>query len=639
MMTRCRPCTLPIIITALSHGTNSFIHPKLVRNTICLGEHHVSFPNGIGINENNFATILVHSESEGRQKDRYQHTCCPSLLTGCQFEKWHELCEDVDKILEGLVSPAPESFHVLHSALSKINCERGRFDECVPEVGIVSALNDLRALSSFLVKPNYAIELYLDTEGLKWRLIPRENHNENVILLYECNCIEEGEPELYHLFNTLQLSRLALDLATKTPNDPQLLCKINDIAQQAQKRLALTMGSDLRGPTSSDTSFNFVLAGAQRSSTLFQTLCCIGMHELERSGPRASFQPKNILHMVEKFAACDIRGQPALDLYHTAGVCLEKKGYRDARLIQSLKGGSFGFHSDRPLIWLWRFSSKQKKVSLSAILSKAKDRRTVEWDQIFYDASKPLVCDIGSGMGTSLLNLSVLTSIGRAKDNSNPSDELQMTWSRCNYVGADLNRAMVNFGNGIISRDKARRVGRVHFLCLSAEDFLTELCSYPGEISLAMINFPSPYRLCGEGNLQLPSKDSDKFMVTKNVLLSIAELIGREGLFLFQTKCEDLAVHVKNECLSLGAMEFLPIQNSMKNVDIQYEKNGKRPKRVDEWLKVVPFVERAEGFMYSSASLLPKGGRPETEVQCSHDGSVVHRFILKSKVRQGETIE
>ena len=405
----------------------------------------------------------------------------------------------------------------------------------------------------------------------------------------------------------------------------------------------MTMGSDLRGPTSSDTCFNFALSGVQLSGSLFQTLCCIGIHELERTGFRASFQPKNILHMIEKIAACDIHGQQALDLYHIAGVCLEKKGYDDTRLIESLKDGRFGFHCDRPLIWLWRFSSRQKKVSISEFISKSTDRRNVNWDEIFYDTSKPLVCDIGSGMGASLLNLSVLgNSDDSAKDNSNPGDDaLQMAWSQCNYAGADLNRAMVNFGNGIISRDTtARRMGRVHFFSLSAEDFLRELRFYPGGLSLIMINFPSPYRLDGAGNSQLPSKHSNQFMATEKVLTLIAELLsgsstldrdGGERLFLFQTKCEDVAVHLMTKCLSLGTMESIPFKNPTEDIDLRYNERGNRPKRVDEWLKATPSVERAEGSAYSNKPLLPTSCRPETEVQCSNENTVVHRCLFRRK--------
>ncbi len=240
-------------------------------------------------------------------------------------------------------------------------------------------------------------------------------------------------------------------------------------------------------------------------------------------------------------------------------------------------------------------------------------------------------------VGASLLNLSTLTSNYDANVNAGGGD-LQMAWSIFNYAGVDLNQAFVNFGNGIVSRD-SRRMGRVKYLCTSAEIFLSELRFYTGGTALIMINFPSPYRLSvtGSGNSQLPTMNANQFMVTKEILELISRLlsksddIGGESFFLFQTKCEDVAVLVKNECLALGTLEPVLCKNPMKDIDIQYENRGKRPKREDDWLAAAPFAERAEGTMYSSTPLLPTVGHPETEVQCSHENYVVHRFLFRRK--------
>ena len=170
--------------------------------------------------------------------------------------------------------------------------------------------------------------------------------------------------------------------------------------------------------------------------------------------------------MVEKVAACDIQGLHAIDLYHAAGEYLETKGYDDAGLIESLKDGTFGFHCSRPMIWLWRFSSRQKKWSTGGLISFIR-MESIDWAKIFHDPSKPIVVDVGSGLGASLLNLSALTDKHAANVNSGV-DELHMDWSDFNYVGADLNQAIVNFGNGIVSRD-SRRIRRVRFFCHSAD--------------------------------------------------------------------------------------------------------------------------------------------------------------------------
>ena len=390
----------------------------------------------------------------------------------------------------------------------------------------------------------------------------------------------------------------------------------------------------MRGTSSSNACFNFALAGIDQSPGLFQTLCRVGIYELTRTGLRASFQPKHILHMVEKFAASDIQGQYSLELYHIAGICLEKKKYNNTKLIENLKDGRFAFHFTRPLIWLWRFSSRQKKISPAEYALKSHDNmttRSINWSEIFKNTNKPLVVDIGSGMGASLLNLSTLVS------EDSKTKELKIDWPSCNFAGADLNQSFVNFGNGIISRDTtSQRKGRVHFFPLSAEDFLESIHTYPGGLALVMISFPSPYRLevSETGNSQLPSQYSNHFMVTNKVLVQVDRLlsrsnhIGMNGIFVFQTKCEDIAVYVKNECLSMTNMKCVSCKYPVKDIEIEYSKSGRRQKRVDEWLKTSP-AERAEGTVYSSRPFLPKSCLPETEVQCIHDKTIVHRLIFK----------
>ena len=392
------------------------------------------------------------------------------------------------------------------------------------------------------------------------------------------------------------------------------------------------MGSDLRGSTSSDACFNFALAGVQQMDSLFQSLGLIGIHELQRTGLRTSFRSKQILHYIEKFAASDIQGECASTLYRLAADYLRKKSYADSSLIEQLKIGNFSLSSQRPLVWLWRFSSRQRKEVPSSQSTTA--RYHVYWEEIFHDPHKPLVVDIGSGMGASLLNLAILNST--AGDNAhgifNSDGTLQMSWTDCNYAGAELNQAMVNFGNGIVSRDTStRRKGRVHFFCIPAEQFLDQLERYPGEIVLIMINFPSPYRLVDrDGNSQLPFIQSGQFMVTKRVLQSITSLLSRSagiGIFLFQTKCEDVAVHVTNECHNLG-LECVDCYNPVKDIDLQYATSRKRPKRLKEWLQTNPLAKRAEGNCYSSSPFL-QFGQPETEAQCTLDNTVVHRCLYQ----------
>lgn len=144
-----------------------------------------------------------------------------------QSTQWLDYCDDIDKAQENLISPAPESFHVIHTAISKLNKELGNISDS-------NHYNDLKALSSYLLKTNVGIELYTESGVIRWRVIPSCNSNESIKVLINSGCIADGRVELYHNYNSLQLSKMAIDLAIMNTNDPNNLSKIQDIAVQAE---------------------------------------------------------------------------------------------------------------------------------------------------------------------------------------------------------------------------------------------------------------------------------------------------------------------------------------------------------------------------------------------------------------------
>eukprot|EP00978_Attheya_sp_CCMP212_P044344 scaffold307327_cov39-Attheya_sp.AAC.1 len=123
------------------------------------------------------------------------------------------------------------------------------------------------------------------------------------------------------------------------------------------------------------------------------------------------------------------------ELHSVAVNCLQHKGAP----LHELEELKFGLHSTRPLMTLWRFSTRQRKqraflqsaaqhwgkqqLSQDGIddtkSSKQHDESatltveqelTVEydWSNMFEDPTLPLVVDIGCGMGVSLLGLASL---------------------------------------------------------------------------------------------------------------------------------------------------------------------------------------------------------------------------------------
>ena len=194
--------------------------------------------------------------------------------------------------------------------------------------------------------------------------------------------------------------------------------------------------------------------------------------------------------------------------------------------------------------------------------------------------------------------------------------------------------------NGVASRlDTVNEDKFVHFFSLPAEEFLNQiLISYEGKVSLILIQFPSPYRLIRDentiGNTQLPTSANDGFMVTESLLQTIIKVLSLNkgnGKLLIQTKCEDVAIHIKNLALSTGSLQLIPCSDYVKNIDRDiYFKNDKmRPKRVEQWLSSQTVTERAEGLFWSRSRIMPSFARSETEIACEDDGSFIHRCLMQ----------
>lgn len=405
------------------------------------------------------------------------------------------------------------------------------------------------------------------------------------------------------------------------------------------------MGSDLRGRISADTAYNLALSGVQKSSHILDALVSIGIHELQRVGQRSSFKSKFVLQMIEKFAITGASQKKLNQLYIIAAGLLDKKNYHDLGLIQSLKGGNYGLYSMRPLLWLWRFSTKHKKLNPNVLslsmMATSSDKSTLCWNDAFLNPSHDLILDIGCGMGVCLLNSAMCSrrqsSLGT--QGMIPEEMKEVDWKSSNYVGVDLNQLMILYANGIISRSEKLSTEKcIQFFNIPGELLLKNiLFAYPGKVSLIMIQFPSPYRLetvKSGGNEQLPTLAGKGFMINEELLQLIAdvlELNGGKGKLLFQTKCEDIAIYVKNLALDTGRYMMIRCSNSIQSIekDVYSEGNYKRPLRVDEWLSSNLNAERAEGSIWSAAPLCPSFCRSETEIACEVDNTFVHRCIME----------
>ena len=420
---------------------------------------------------------------------------------------------------------------------------------------------------------------------------------------------------------------------------PQIPCgvyvslKISKLLRQ-QDRLALTLGTDIRGRSAADAAFAFAMAGVT-DDNMYRTLAVVAKQELERVGQRPSFRSKYILQMVEKLAACGLRHDTS-GVYRVAADCLASKKEHLEVFDMLSRPDEFDLLSTRPLLWLWRFSARQHKVAsrtnggaTRASQQLASKQSAAEWVCGFKNPTLPLVVDVGCGMGVSLLGLATLTQAHQDSFNATPEAALlgRIDWRQCNYVGGDLSQLCVGYARGIAQRWNVD--DRLQYTYISAMELLGDIEShYPGEVALIMIQFPTPFQIKDVGNSQLPSDSESGFMVSKAVLGSAASLLERSnGYLLLQSNCEDVAVTMRQtaqdsfgfECVNGASLSVKSLGDS--------RSSSRTPQRTLEWIKQEG--KRAIGYGWSLKPMIPARGATETEISCRLSGTPIHRCLLQ----------
>lgn len=504
--------------------------------------------------------------------------------------------------------------------------------------------------------------------------------------------------------NVLHLAHAALGMAVSASErganaDEEILKglinRAEDRLQTLEQRKSLSMffpgaaaaAGELHGRKAADAILWFALAGvvSGEHKNLYNDLVDIATEELLRFGMNSSCRAKDVLHIVERVAMAGIVSESSKRLYSVAADCLEAKmksacsqeksedeiltdeegGSIDyGNIIQSLRDSSFGLHSDRSLLGLWRFSTRQRKqraffqnaarhfdgtfregnTTTAQLEAKSVISDQYDWSAMFKDPSRPLVVDIGCGMGVSLLGL----ASSHNSDGHSPTadSEIQIDWNECNFIGVDLSRLTIRYAQGVCERWRLGG-GNLNFVVDSAEECLKRISeTYPGNVAMVMLQFPTPYRFqnatddedadgCDSGdgstpsvarkgfNSQLPEgAASDDFMVTEKLLSRIYEVLSKyNGQLLVQSNCEDVAVHMRNVATNTGGFQSVAFSDPVVSL-------GAVTQRAQNW--VAMGGERAIGKCWSADPLLPSGGRTETEVACSLDSKPVHRCLLNA---------
>jgi hypothetical protein len=311
--------------------------------------------------------------------------------------------------------------------------------------------------------------------------------------------------------------------------ETRTMAEINSVFEVSTKNTMVQ--NELGGRTASDAALWFAFAGS-RDRDLFEGLADIASWELHRFGQRPSFKNKYTLQIVERFAAAGLKKHDKLE--RIASACLLEKEEKESQgenetslentgseihLDGDAKTGQkiyLDLHSDRSLLLIWKFATKQKKQR--AFLRSAKknweqyherefendiyreaipsidydeeSQPSYDWNELFQDASRPLVVDVGCGMGVSLLGLaSTNDQLACNKESSRLMFGETLTWSDCNFVGVDLGALGIEYARGVAHRWNLDK--DTHFAIDAAENFCRYLESYPGEIRCCMIQFPT----------------------------------------------------------------------------------------------------------------------------------------------------
>ena len=454
-----------------------------------------------------------------------------------------------------------------------------------------------------------------------------------------------GQAKVRKLLKVLRTTCLKLILSLNEWSCQQVRLEQKEIAQL-----------ELRGRKAADAAFWFAMAGAT-DSDLFGLLTEICAKELGRYGTKSSCRAKDVWRVLERLAAAGIRSHATVEEAAITALASKNDGLpQHVNSDEILK-----FHSHRCLLMIWKFSTRQRKQrsflqsalkhweqqhdevdSGETTLAATYDDKNVahhqerQWSNLYKDPNRPLVVDVGCGMGVSLLGLAQC----QPGDEGSPIGD----WTDCNFAGVDLSGLAIGYARGLSLRWGLD--DRVQFFVDDAENFLElVIVSYPGLVRLCLIQFPTPYRLNVldsidkdnealpiNGNSQLPSDVANGFMVTKRLLGLIHECLSQNepGKLLIQSNCEDVAVFMRNIACSIAGFECVEsdVQSELLNQNQSFSEYARIPKRTLDWVSIGG--ERAKGEGWSMKPILPRIGRTETEVSCIVSSTPVHRCLLRA---------
>ena len=574
-------------------------------------------------------------------------------------------CEsyEMDQMLKALRSPAHQSFFVLQHAIKNHD---------------LSSMDSALSCCRHLLKPDYCFLLLVRDEDhdsfkgisaqtsgkspknkwllpgvlynaikkqteipLGWKLLGDGNNNDK-----NSQSSKKFVDEIISIANTQSLTNFNPNRHNleETENGP-----LFDKLQSLYAHLWYTLGTDLRnGAAAADVAFSLSLVGIQGTlaSDLFDILAHIAALELERKSTR-SRRASDILQIVEKLAASGVQGEYADKAYKTAARSLD--GAKDCEqistlVLKELECGKLKVWSTRPLIWLWRRMSLFHKVSTKDLASSLSCETLLSSNAaispVFQNPHLPLVIDVGCGLGVPLLALAAQKTLTTQQQQATTYQLNGLVdWTNCNYMGAELSSHAVRWATAMASRHNLMH--RLQFLHISTESILDYLLQQEQCVSLILLQFPTPYRLQGDGNSRLPTSSSDDtFMANPSILQRMVDLLklshkqqGRGTYLMVQSNCEDVAIYIHNTLNSMGLHSVKSTTPRTLKMLTDAESSGRISERTKSWLKESEtLVHRAAGEDWSSQPILPFA--TETEAACEWQGTAIHRCLFQTTTEE-----
>jgi hypothetical protein len=419
----------------------------------------------------------------------------------------------VDQILQGLVSPAPQSLFVLQRAFW--NNESRHDGDGHFHLGrarrVAMCHHLIKREYRLWIRQNYsASEMEKPSPGIDWTVRPVDKRTALEGWQIGTASLQSWTPQPLQrtaqpndhqlLARTHQIALDILDLVwdacdRQIPIPPTSL---NALVTALKERLDGTLGTDLRGRTAVDTMLTLALAGVAMPCSIYTKLETVLRLELQRLQGRPSRTRRSsneLVHLVEKLAAAGaiptINPSNSVTVIHQLiATALQSGGNLDMDTSQLLltRNVSVPFSTTassaaavaqpydllqaRPLLWIWRFGSRLSKPTSTdheygggnGDVRPFQDRiphppRT-SWNPNFDDPTKPLVMDLGCGFGITLLGLA-LWPFGVSGDRRGTTAGLllpeSVSWSDCNFLGSDWHGLGVRFAAGIAQRWSSSR--------------------------------------------------------------------------------------------------------------------------------------------------------------------------------------